>query len=703
MVVNWYSRIRTIDSSGSGIPKQPMKMLTYLQTTVSNHLSEIVSKGRYLMNKNKFSSVLNLRTPKKVTDADSANTASRRNLTGNTAKVISVIAVISSLFHIYANLIGLVSEMHKTNIHIAFTLFFIFIFYPFSKKSKNKGNPKFYDYIMAALGVFCPMYVFFRFSSDFAKFGVSNPFDIFMAAVTVLLILEAGRRVLGMAIPIISSVFILYALTSTHFPGPFRFPSITVSRLLYRFYLTTEGIWSTLVITSATYIFIFILFGAFLEISGGSKAFNDIGYAIGGRMSGGPAQVAVISSALMGSISGSAVANVMTTGSFTIPLMKKVGYSKDFAGGVEAAASTGGVIMPPVMGAVAFIMASTLGVSYKTIVISAIMPAVLYYVGISFSVFLEAKKRNLQGLPKESLPKLKDVLLSQGIYFLPVAAIVYTLLIGKSALYAGFVGIISSTIISWFKKDTRMGLKEIIRALESGAIAAIPVAIACAACSFIVCVATLTGIGSSLATNILKLSGGISFVALLFVALIVLLMSMGMPGNAVYIVVSVVAAPALVKMGFNVIAAHFFVLWIGTMSNMTPPVCMASYAAASISGGTLTKTALSGLKLAAAGLIIPFVFVYNPIMLMQNATIIKYLTVFITAGLGVASLAMSIHGYFKARIPFFLRITLFIAALLMIDPKFMTDIIGISILLVSIGFSMLLDKRREAKDLKNMD
>lgn len=625
---------------------------------------------------------------------DGETSTLKRTLTGKPARILSVIAIIMSLVHLYFNSIGLVPEMQKCNIHVAFILFITFFLYPFRKNGNNKGNPRYYDYALAVLGAFCSMYVAFRFNSDFAKFGVSSPLDLFMAMITVLLILEASRRVLGPAIPIISSVFIVYALTSSYVPGAFHFPSVPLSRLLYRFYLTTEGIWSTLVNTSATYIFLFILFGAFLEMSGGSKAFNDIGYAIGGRMRGGPAQVAVISSALMGSISGSAVANVMTTGAFTIPLMKRMGYKKEFAGGVEAAASTGGVIMPPVMGAVAFIMASTLGVSYKTVVLSAIMPAVLYYIGIAVSVDLEAQKNNLAGLPKESLPSLKDVLIKQSIYLVPVAVIVYVLVSGKTALYAAFLGIIMSFIVSWTKKDTRMGLKKLLKALEAGALSAVPVAIACTACSFIVCVATLTGIGSSLALNILKISGGIPFVALLLIAIIILLMSMGMPGNAVYIVVAVVAAPALVQMNFNVIAVHFFVLWIGTMSNMTPPVCMASYAAASIAGSNLTKTALNGLKLAAAGLIVPFIFVFNPIMLMQNATVGSYLWAFATASIGVVALAMSLHGYYKIKLSLPLRILLFAAALLMIHPGTVTDFMGIALLAALIGLIHMSSKRR---------
>lgn len=618
-----------------------------------------------------------------------------RRVCGIPAIIISVFCILTSLFHVLANTIWFVPEMQKNTVHLGCLLFIVFFLYPFMKETK--GNPKWYDYLLAVAGFTSCIYVALRFNPDFAKFGVSNPIDTVMAAITVLLILEAARRTLGPIIPILSLLFLLYGLFSSHMPGSFRFPSVSFPRLMYRLYLTTEGIWSTLVNTSATYIFVFILFGAFLQRSGGSAAFNDIGYAIGGRMRGGPAQVSVVSSALMGSISGSAVANVMTTGAFSIPLMKKVGYTPEFAGGVEAAASTGGVIMPPVMGAVAFLMASTLGVSYISIVKAAILPAVLYYIGIAVSVDLEAQKRNLKSIPKEELPSLVSVLKNRGVSLLPIIGIIVFLIMGKTALFAGFFGILISIISSWARKDTRMGLKEILEALEAGAKSAVTVGIACAACSFIVTVCTLTGLGSTLALNIMELSHGIPIIALLLIALIILVMSMGMPGNAVYIVVTVVAAPALTKLGYNLIAVHFFIMWIGTMSNMTPPVCMASYAASSLAGGNLTKTALSGLKLASAGLIVPFMFIHNPSMLMQDVGFISFLWLFITSAVGVCSLSMSLHGFWKINIPWLIRIVLFAASLLLISPTLATDVIGIALLGASIGLILYISKRRTSK------
>jgi len=319
--------------------------------------------------------------------------------------------------------------------------------------------------------------------------------------------------------------------------------------------------------------------------------------ALAGKKRGGPAQVAVISSAMMGTLSGSAVANVATTGTFTIPLMKSIGYRPHFAGAVEAAASVGGMIMPPIMGAAAFLMSSFLGEPYLKIMAAAVMPSLLYYLGIIIMVDIEAKKLGLKGLPADHLPELKRVMKERGVLIIPIAVIVYTLVIGKTPIYAGFAGIISTILSSWLSKDTRIGIKETMQALEDGARGAIVVGIACAACGFIVGVAAMTGIGSVIAHNIVQISGGNIFPALLLVMVACIVLSMGLPSTALYIVVAVTAAPALEKAGVLPLAAHFFVFWFGALSNVTPPVALASYTAAAIAGDDPMKTGWTGLKL----------------------------------------------------------------------------------------------------------
>ena len=616
-----------------------------------------------------------------------------RVLTSFQSKAVCLIAIAMSVFHIYANYGGFVLQMQKNNLHIAFALVLTFFLYPATKKSKDKKF-NIIDYALLFLAVAGPVYVAFRYTPEFATNSHTIVLDYFMAGITTLLVLEACRRIHGPAIPVIVFLFIFYALFASYAPGLLRFRNVPITRLLFRFYLTGEGMWGSLVTTSASFLFIFILFGAILDISGGAQAFNDIGFAIGGRMRGGPAQVAVISSALMGSISGSAVANVMTTGAFTIPLMKKMGYKDHFAASVEAAASTGGVITPPIMGSVAFIMAGNLGIPYSRIVTAAALPAVLYYIAIMVAVNLQARKQNLAGLPKEEIPSLWGVMKKQGLYLTPVLVIIFVLVQGKTPLYAGMLGILSSIVVSWTKKETRMGPKKILLAMEKGARSAVSIAIACVSCTFIVTVTTMTGLGTTLALNIVKLSGGVPFFALLFIAIIILVMSMGMPGPACYIVVSVVAVPALVAMGLNLLASHLFVMWLGTMSNLTPPVCMASFAASSLAGSQLSKTAWGGLRLAAAGLIVPFIFVFNPIMILEKATFGAYVLSFITGIVGVFALAVALHGYFRCNLPFVLRAMFFASALTLIDPSYTTDIIGTALLAISLLLSLVYEKKR---------
>ncbi len=429
------------------------------------------------------------------------------------------------------------------------------------------------------------------------------------------------------------------------------------------------------------------MFGAFLQKSGVTQLFNEIALSLGARRRGGPAQVTVIASALMGMISGSSVANVATTGSFTIPLMKRTGYLPQFAGAVEAAASSGGIIMPPIMGAVAFVMAGFLGVPYAQVALVAIIPALLYYASVSFTVDLEAKKLGLKALiSREDLPSLKTILLKRGYLLLPLVVICYVLIIGRTALFAAFSGIITTLMVSWLSAETRMGLGDIIQALDRGARVSIQVGIACAVVGFIVGVVSITGIGSTLAYNIAKLSGNNLFIALFLVMAISIFLSMGLRGTTLYIIVAVVAAPALIKLGSMPIAAHFFVLWFGAMTNLTPPVALASYAAAAIAGSEPFKTSWTGFKLAAAGFIIPLMFVFQPVLLLQNVQPLKLILAIVSALFGVYVLAISTENYLMTKLKAHERIFFFASAILLIKPGWRTDLIGFT--LVAIAFTL---------------
>ncbi|MFZ5943086.1 MAG: TRAP transporter permease [Bacillota bacterium] len=635
-------------------------------------------------------------TPK-IKDKESVLIA--RNLTGVQGKVVTVLLIAFSLFEIWYNSFGVIPGVFKNAVHLGFLLVLTFLLFPASKKSPT-DRFTWWDIFLASLGAVVGLYIVFFYNDlHLVRNSIANGRDFFFAILAIVMVLVAARRAIGPLIPILSIIFLLYAKYGPYFPGLFGHAGLSWERILYRMYLTYEGIFGITLTVSATYIFIFILFGAFLNVSGAANFFNDLALAIAGKKRGGPAQVAVLSSAMMGTLSGSAVANVATTGTFTIPLMKRIGYKPYFAGAVEAAASTGGMIMPPIMGAAAFIMSSFLGVPYLTIMAAAILPSLLYYAGIIIMVDIEAKKLGLKGLPADQLPTLKDVLRKQGVLVLPILVIIYTLIAGKTPLFAGFAGIISTIIASWVAKGAnRIGVKEALKAMEDGARGALIVGMACAACGFIVGVAGMTGVGSVIAHNIIKISGGTIFFALVLVMFACIFLSMGLPSTALYIVVAVTAAPALVKAGVLPLAAHFFVFWFGALSNVTPPVALASYTAAAIAGDDPMKTGWQGLKLTLAGFLIPFIFVYSPILLMQNFTLFKAGLAFITGIIGVFSLAIAAENYYAKKLSYFERFVFFAGALLLIKPGLYTDLPGLIIVGAAFIFHNI-SARKKAKNL----
>lgn len=619
--------------------------------------------------------------------------AKKRNLEGSYKKVVAIVAIAFSLFQIYANSFSTMPTTIMCGYHLAFLLALTFLMYPSGKGSpKNKFTKL--DIIFAILGMVGGIYLVANFNIIHMERGSQAiTRDYVFAVITIIVLLEAARRVMGGLFPSIAILFIIYARYGRYFPGMFSHGGFSWTRMLYRFYMTYEGIFGMTLNVSATYIFLFIMFGSFLQKSGASGFFNDFSLSLAGKKRGGPAQVAVVSSGLMGTLSGSAVANVATTGCVTIPMMKSIGYKPEFAGAVEAAASTGGMIMPPIMGAAAFVMASFLNVPYLRIIMAAIIPALIYYIAISITIDLEAKKLGIKGL--SSTPDLLEVVKQKGHLILPLIVIVYLLIAGRSAIYAGFAGIVSVIIVSSLKKETRMSFKDILEALEMTGYSALQVGIACATCGIIICVVGMTGIGSVLAHNIISLSGGVLFFALLAITAVAIILSMGLPSTAVYIVVAVTAAPALINMGVAPIAAHMFVFWFGAMSNLTPPVCLASFTAAGIAGSHPMRTAWTGLKITLAGFLIPFMFVYNPIMVWEGATFFTVIRVFITGVIGVYGLAVAVQNYMHNYLNLFERVAFFCGALLMMDPGAMTDIIGMVVLAAAFVIHYLRVKRSQ--------
>ena len=494
---------------------------------------------------------------------------------------------------------------------------------------------------------------------------------------------------------IVVLAFLAYAFAGPYMPGVLSHRGLTPNQLIGHLYFTTEGIFGIPLGVSSTFIFLFILFGAYLECTGLGKFFIDIANAIAGWASGGPAKVAVISSAFMGTVSGSSVANVAGTGSFTIPMMKKLGYRKEFAGAVEAASSTGGQLMPPVMGAAAFLMAEFVGVPYIEVVEAAIIPAILYFAGVWLGVHLEAKRTNLKGIPRDQLPKAWVIFKERGHLAIPLIVIVYLLVTGYTPMRAALVAIVLSIAVSCLRKNTRISVKDVVKGLESGARGVLGVAIACASAGIIIGVVTKTGVGLKLASGLLALSGGYLLPTMFFTMVTSLVLGMGVPTTANYVITSTIAAPALLQLGVPTLAAHMFVFYFGIIADVTPPVALAAYAASGISGGKPLMTGVNASKLAIAAFIIPYVFVMSPELLMINATAGGLLMAVVTAILGMVGVSSSLIGYLADKSTMLERVMQFVSGILMIIPGTLTDIPGFILFLIVVFLQIRRKKQQD--------
>ncbi len=620
---------------------------------------------------------------------------------GIMAIIISSVAILMSIFHFYTGGFGLLLGLKQRAIHLAFTLCLIFLIYPASSKkfiSKDKDRDKipFYDIILSVLGVGVCLYLVIFYKELVVRSGLPITLDLIMGGLAILLVLEAARRAIGPALPIVVIVFLIYSYFGQIMPGFFAHRGFSLERMIEHLYASTEGIFGIPLGVSASFVFLFILFGAVLNKTGMGKFFIDVAMAIAGHTTGGPAKVAVIASGFMGSINGSSVANVVTTGSFTIPLMKSIGYRKDFAGAVEAAASTGGQILPPVMGAAAFVMAEFLEIPYIKIAAAAAIPAIIYYIAVGTMIHLEACKYGLKGLPKEQLPKLIEVLKERGHLIIPIIGLVYLLVKGYTPLFSAFWAIIMSLAISMVKSETRLNFKKLCEAFEDGAKMALGVAAACACAGMVVGVVTLTGIGLKIASGIVALGRGNLMLTLFFTMIASILLGMGLPTTAKYIILSIMAAPALVDLGVQPLAAHLFILYFGVIADLTPPVAVAAYAGAGISGGNSMKTGFIAVRLAVAGFMIPFLFALDPGLLFINSTIGHTLLLIVTALAGVLALGAAAGGYLFDHTKIYERVILMISALALLTPGLLTDSVGI-VLLVGV---IILQKLRVSSQIK---
>jgi TRAP transporter 4TM/12TM fusion protein len=555
---------------------------------------------------------------------------------------------------------------------------------------------------MIASAVVVPLYIWMDFLGVVDRAGRPSNADAWIASILVILVLEAARRATGWALPSLSIIFILYSLTGPRGLFNINLPAFghrgyTWMQFSNHLFANTEGIFGTSVDVAASYIFLFILFGAVMGKCGMGIFFTDVAMALAGHAKGGPAKVSVIASALLGSINGSAIANVVTTGVFTIPLMKKMGYSKEFAGAVEASSSVGGQILPPVMGAAAFIMAEILRVPYVEIMKHALIPALLYYLGVIIQVHLRAGKLNLVGLPKEQLPKLGRVMMDKWHLIIPIIVLVYLLIFTSfTVLFSAVMAIVSTIVISSLRKSTRMSFKALCEAFAEGARATAPVAIACACVGIIVGSISRTGFGINMADTIISLGGKNLLFTLFFTMLSCMLLGMGVPSILAYIITATIGASALAKLGIPGISAHMFAFYYAMFANLTPPVALACFAAAAISAGDPLKTSFASVKLGIAGFIVPFMFIYSPQLLLIDTSFMEGVRVVIGACLGVFLIAVAVEGYLFTKMHVVLRLIAFVGALCLIDSGITSDLIGAVVLVGLVAIQHTLLKRETA-------
>lgn len=630
------------------------------------------------------------------------------------------ISVIFVLFQLYATLSGAITAQVLRATHLAFVQLLAFLLFPPTKNSPRNTLP-WYDIVLGLIGVACWLYIVVNFDSLVRRSGNNTPLDVAVGIVGILVLFESCRRIVGLPIMIIAGSFIVFAFAGKYLPGFLHHRGYSLQRVVCHLFYNTEGIMGTPIGACSTFIFLFILFGALLEKTGIGHFFIDVCNALAGGASGGPAKVAVLSSALLGTVSGSSVSNTVGSGSFTIPMMKKLGYKGEFAGAVEAAASTGGQIMPPIMGAAAFLMAESLGLPYITIVKAAIVPAILYFTGIFITVHLEAKKLGLKGLPKDQLPRFMPLLLRKGYMILPLVVIIYFLCAGKTAVFAALMGIIACVLVGFgvsvsdlaHGRKPSFGGKDIVEIMCTAARNIISVAIACGMAGIIIGIVTLTGLGLRLGNGLVMLAHGKLLLTLVFTMVASIILGMGAPTTANYLITSTITAGAIISLGIEPLAAHMFAFYFGIIADVTPPVALAAIAGAAIAKAKPMKTALNATKLAIGAFIIPYMFVYNSKMLMINASTLSVVMIIITAILGMFGISVALEGYGFNNTGFFYnsrkgkatiiafdaveRLLFAIAGLLCVIPETKTDIIGVSLLAVLIAYQLILKKVHSTK------
>ena len=620
-----------------------------------------------------------------------------RTYVGPLSKVLVALLCIWTVFQLYFTTLGAISAINLRAFHCIFLLLFTFLLFPTYKKEKRvRKLPPVWALLLILLGTGSFGYLIMNFTRIAQTGGRVDSFEVGIAAVALLVVFEAARRASG-NLALLALIFLGYNWFGAFLPGLLGHNGFTLKRVLITQFWGTQGVLGTGIGVSATYIFLFVVFGAFLKHSGFSKFINDFSLTLVGQTPGGPAKVAVVASALMGMINGSAIANVATTGTITIPLMKRTGYRKEFAGAVEAVASTGGQFCPPIMGAVGFVMAEFLNLSYTKVMLAAIVPAFLYYLGLLMSVHFEAKRLGLSGLSKENIPDAAKVLKEQGHLVIPLVVLIALMFAGYTPLYAAVIAIFATIGASWIRKETRMTWSKIIEATVEGAKGAISVGVCCVIIGVIIGTVTLTSMGLNMGYLILNVINNDNiYVTGLLVMIMSTILGMGVPGVAAYVIVQAVAVPVLIKAGVLPLTSHLFCLIYACLSNITPPVAMSAYVASGIAGSDQTKTGLWAVRLGLIGFIIPFFFLDNPVLLIgvdPNAALSTTLWAVFSASVGTIALVAGLEGWLVQKCNIVERIILIAAAPAMLYPGMFTDFIGL-ICLVVIGVLQFIRRKR---------
>ena len=618
----------------------------------------------------------------------------------NMKRIIALIAIFMALFHLYAGGIQLFPATQQRAVHLALGLVLIFLIYPLFKEEgqtieekKESRATTVFNIVLGVLGLCSGIYIFVNYIEIASGLYAPSTMTVIVSLVIIALTLEASRRVLGNALPIIAMVFLAYAFIGDRLPLLFAHSGYSFERIVTQIGLSNEGIMGVPLGVSATYIVLFVVFGSMLEKSGAGKLFIDIAMGAVGKFRGGSAKVSVVSSALFGSISGSQVANVATTGVLTIPLMKKGGYKKEYAAAVEATASTGGMFLPPIMGAVSFLIADFLQVDYVMVLLAAVIPALLYFLAVFIMVDLRAAKMGTTQQADIKVPNLKKELKERGHLLLPLAVLIVLLVIVQvSPPFAGFWAVVSIPVFSAMKKSTRMSVSDIATALEQGVKLSLVVVAATACAGIVIGAVNMTGLGLGFSGILVEIAGDSLFLLLLLTMVASIVMGMGLPPVASYTILAVLAAPAITAMGVSPMAAHMFIFYYGTLSAITPPVAIASFAASGIAGSGPVRTSFVAVRLAAIAFIIPFMFVYGPPLLFDGSAG-SIILALLTATIGVFALSVALEGYFVRDMNIFLRIILTGAALLSISVGYLTDIIGILVIGIILGREYLLKKK----------